>query len=328
MDSQHVVIAGKDRPTSLGRMCARGFRELNHDVTFVNTAPKTIPILGTKVGVPRMRRRFVETIAEVQPDLVFVIKGAELDPGTIERAKAVSDAVVCNWNPDNPFMARSTSRRLQTYLDALGCYDVAFIWSRELFDDLRAEGNREVRHLPFAYDPSIHHSVPPSKAYKSDVVFLGHWSEKRQRYLSSLLDLEIELAIYGNGWRRRCFDRALRRRVRDSAVFGEEYSRVMCSADIVLNIVADHNLEAYNMKSFEIPATGSFMLTSRTDGQRRLYGEGDGIACFETPEELRDKVQQYLDDDTMRTRIAKRGADIVSDHTYRNRMQSVIDQTI
>jgi spore maturation protein CgeB len=220
-------------------------------------------------------------------------------------------------------MTRSRERGLNTYLQTLPKYDVAFIWTEQLFDRLREAGARDVRHLPFAYDPSLHHPVDSSPDYESDVVFAGHWSKKRQRYLSAVADLNVNLAIYGNYWKRKCFDWKVRRCIRDHAIFGEEYSRVFCSSKIALNIVADHNMNAYNMRSFEIPATGSFMATTRTKGQQEIFGEGEGMVGFETPGELQATVKEHLESD-QRATIAKRGAEKVQSHTYQNRMQTVV----
>lgn len=321
-----VLIAGPENfSAALAPMCRRGFEALGHETRLVDTHTKTIPLIGYDIGVSTLRRDFIEAASAFNPDLVFVINGDIFTSETLKRTKQETGAVLCNWNPDNPYMARSDDRRLENYLDSLNCYDIAFIWTEDLFDNLREDGATAVRHLPFAYDPNVHHPVNSTPEFESDVVFVGHWSEKRQRYLRALTDLDINLGIYGNYWKRKCFDYQLRRCVRDSAVFGEDYCRALCSAKIVINIVADHNLEAYNMKSFEIPATGSFMLTTRTEKQRELYGEGKGTVCFGSPDELRAKVTTYLDDDEGRQEIAVTGAGIVKPHTYETRMRTVIE---
>lgn len=318
-----ILVAGQDAEYALGRLCARGFELLGHNVSYFDTRTKTIPVLGIPYDGAAMQNRFTKTVTEADFDIVFVIKGEQLSKDTMKRVKKRTDALLCNWNPDNPFIARSNERRLETYLDALPLYDHIFIWTKALFDQLAEAGARHLHHLPFAYDPTIHRRVEPDPEFRSDVVFAGHWSEKRQRFLSAIAELDVDLAIYGNYWRRKCFDRQLRRCIRDSAVFGDEYCKAYCSSKIAINIVADHNLDAYNMRSFEIPATGSFMATTRTSGQGEIFGEGEGMVCFDTPIELREVVTKYLDNGKRET-IAERGKERVKSHTYRTRMEKVI----
>lgn len=324
MIERSILVAGQDIEYALGRLCTRGFEALGHNVTYFDTRTKTVPLLGISYGETDMRNRFVDAVTQKEFDVVFVIKGEGLSTETLERVRNRTDAVLCNWNPDNPFKARSQERRLETYLETLPLYDIAFIWTKSLFDRLHDAGARNVYHLPFAYDPSFHHPVDSDPEYQSDVVFAGHWSEKRQNFLSAVAELDVNLAIYGNYWKRKCFDRQLRQHIRDSAVFGKDYCKALCSSKIAINIVADHNLDAYNMRSFEIPATGSFMATTRTNGQQEIFGEGEGMACFETPEELKETVMEYLASDE-REKIAETGAERVEHHTYENRMETVIE---
>lgn len=324
MSGLSILVVGQKPEYALGRHCARGFRALGHEISYCDSGVSTVPILGVSYEVSSMRERFVETVSRNEFDIVLVIKGNRLSSNTLAEARRRSDAVFCNWNPDNPFMARSHENRMDKYLKTLSSYDIAFIWTQQLFDRLHEEGARDVRHLPFAYAPSLHHPVDSVPEYESDVVFAGHWSDKRQHFLSAVAELDIDLAIYGNYWKRKCFDRTVRRCIRSSAVTGINYAQAFCSSKIALNIVADHNLDAYNMRTFEIPATGSFMATTRTKGQKEIFGEGEGIVCFETPAELQATVEEYLDSDRRAT-IAETGAERVEPHTYENRMKTVVE---
>lgn len=322
----HVMVFGSESQWALGRMCARGFASLGHRTTYFGFGTRTVPVLGLALGKKDVRDSLVEKCRRSVPNLVLVIKGEEIDASTVRRVREVGECPVVNWNPDNPFQNRSSERRMHTYLEALEAYDAVFIWSRELFTPLYDEGAREVYHLPFAYDQDIHYPTDPSPKFETDVIFLGHWSEKRQRHMAALADADLELSIYGNYWGRKCFNRKVRRCVRGSAVFGDAYCRAMCSGKVVVNVVADHNLDAYNMRAFEIPATGSFMATTRTEGQQKLFGEGEGMVCFDSPKELREQAEHYLEHTSEREQIAAIGAQRVEPHTYEQRIQTVISR--
>lgn len=326
MDEQTILIADGDHHSyTLGRMCARGFASLAQEVRYVGTDTHTIPFWGKNVGVGRMRQRFIKAVARTDPDVVFVIKGQNLPRSTIQEARAMSDACFCNWNPDNPFMTRSSERTLDTYLDALPEYDVCFIWSEELFPDLYDRGSQHVEHLAFGFDPTVHYPAPVKDEYEADVAFVGHTSQKRMCYIKALTELDVDVAIYGDYWKRPSVPPRIREHVRDGTVYGEDYNRAFCSADVVVNVVSDHNLEAYNMRTFEIPATDSFMLTTDTKCQRSIFPADECAAYFDSRETLKRKVRYYLTNDDERETIAAAGSTAVSGRSYENRMQTVLE---
>lgn len=318
----HVMVYGSPSSTALGRMCARGFRQLGHEVRYFGRDPISLPVVGD-LNMASVVSNFREEAVAADPDLILVVKGYDLPHDAVESIADRTDAVVVNWNPDNPYQVRSTPKRAETYLDALDAYDRVFTWGEFLVPQLRRDGATAVSYLPFGFDPEIHRVTDPRQKYDCTVAFLGHHSPKRERYLSALT--EFDLLVYGNGWRHHCFDRDLRAAHRGPALGATEYARAMASADIVLNIVADHNIPAHNMRTFEVPATESFMLTTRTDGQRQYFPDGEACVMYESPSDLRDAVEAYEDRPERRAEIESRGSALVEDHTYTDRMRRLLD---
>lgn len=318
--AKNILICGLDKPNVLGTFSALAFKKLGHDVDYLDHSVTTVPVFGWKLDEGRVQERFLNKVESIDPDITLIIGGSQFDSHTLVQAAERSQTTLCNWNPDNPYMVRSVKRRDEAYLSTLHAYDYVFTWSPELRSRLLKDGATEVHHLPFGYDPMTHRPVHDNDTPSRDIIFIGHWSDKRQRYLSALVDMDAKVSIYGNYWRRKCWNLRLRRAVEGSAIQGPAYSAKLCSSKIALNIVADHNLDDYNMRSFEIPATGTFMLTSYTSGQTDIFGEGEGIACFRSPDELRSKAKQYLNDTPRRTEIANMGNQIVQDHSYQNRI--------
>jgi spore maturation protein CgeB len=307
-------------------MCKRAFETLGHKVTFVNQDIDTLPLLGRfGFGVKKMRKRIISDCADADPDLVFIIKGYELDRETIRQVQERTDSVVANWNPDNPFQVRSQTDHAETHLESLPAYDIVLTWGKFLMDQLREHGAQRVEHLPFGYDPSLHRPMDPSSEYSCDVIFLGHWSKKREQILSHVANLDANINLWGNYWRSRCWNRSLRRCLRGDARLGNEYARAMSSAKIVINVLADHNLPACNMRTFEIPATGSFMLTTYSESQQQIFEPGREVDMYSSGDELKERIEYYLDDDEKRKKIADLGHNRVQDQSYRHRMKRVLD---
>jgi len=177
--------------------------------------------------------------------------------------------------------------------------------------------------LPFAHDPTIHHPTETVPRYDCEVAFVGCWSEKRERLLSHLTGFDLQ--VRGPAWRDECTDTDLADRVAGGAVHGEEYTRAMSSADVVVNVVGDHNVPGHNRRTFEAPASGSPTVTTRTPGQATFFTEGEDVAMYDDGEELRAVVERYLADEGRRERVAANGREAVRPHTYEERMRTILD---
>jgi spore maturation protein CgeB len=84
------------------------------------------------------------------------------------------------------------------------------------------------------------------------------------------------------------------------------------------------------MRTFEVPACGSFMLAERSEEQRAMFVEDREAVFFSNTEELCDKVRYYLAHDDLRRRIAQAGFDRVTSgrNTYRDRLSVLMDQIL
>src|SRR5207237_639841 len=78
-------------------------------------------------------------------------------------------------------------------------------------------------------------------------------------------------------------------------------------------------------RTYEIPACGGFMLHERNEEVLELYEEGKEIACFDSAEELREKILYYLRHQQERERIALAGYKrCVPAYSYDNRMSEIV----
>ncbi|WP_246984051.1 CgeB family protein [Halorientalis marina] len=328
-----ILIYGKTRQPAIELMCGRAFTKLGHKVAYASRAGpkllgdyrlKTLPkIERTPLYEPLVKYNARRRAELIDPDLVFVMKGSYLDSDAVRRLRKVTGAPVVSWNQDNPFQVRSEHRRDETYLDAITEYDIVYTWGRHLIDDFLAAGARQVEHLPFAHDPVIHHPTETVPKYDCEVAFIGQWSPKRERVLSALTGFNLQ--IRGLWWAQRCEDETLRQCVEGESLAGEEYARAMSSADAVVNVVGDHNVPFYNMRTFEIPAVQSLMLTTRTEGQEEVFPDGEACLMFSDPEDLRTAAESALEKPHRLRAIADRGYEIAQQHTYEHRMRTVLE---
>jgi len=206
-------------------------------------------------------------------------------------------------------------------------YDCYFTYSRKLIPKLYKLKAKRVEHLPFAWDPELHPPININsddiQKYKSDIAFIGNWSPEREKWLESIADMD--LAIWGTYlWERVRKGSPLLSKWRRKALIGEKFAKVSRSAKIMLNILNLQNKGSHNMRTFEVPGCGGFLLTERSEEQCEFFEEGKEIACFSTPKELREKIEYYLNHEEERRKMAKTAHEKVKNHTYLHRARRIL----
>ncbi len=278
-----------------------------------------------------IQKDFINTVESVRPDLVLILKGWFYSPQMIAYLKRrfTKTAIFC-FNPDNPFNTWHFGSNNVWITQSLRLYDVYFIWGRFLIDELKARGLARVEYLPFAYDPQLDYPTSVSDEERSqlgsDLVFIGNWDSEREHWLRELVD--FNLGIWGNDyWLTRCSDKLLRRCYRGNAEHGEFFSKVTAASKISLNILRLQNKTSHNMRTFETPACGGFMLSERSDEAKAFFAEDKEAVYFSTPGELRSKVNYYLEHEEERKNIAQAGYNrcLCDNYTYLERVRSILD---
>jgi len=303
-----ILLVGRFLPERLDLSYQRAFRKLGCEVICfdIGDVNKFLRVCWEAI-VNKKIRHVLDTF---KPDLLLVMKGLYLWPRTIREIKAVKKNLIFCFNSDNPFNLSSPATSNKNILDSIPYYDCYFIWSRLLIEPLYKMEARCVEYLPFGFDPDLHYPVNladnEARIYGNDVVFVGNWDEEREAWLKELGD--FDLGLWGSSyWRYRCRNRILRDRWRGKVVIGEEMSKVLNVSKISLNILRKQNKLSHNMRTFEAPACGAFVLAERTQEAKDFFEEDKEAVYFSSPEELREKVCYYLKNEPERKRIAQAG---------------------
>ena len=274
----------------------------------------------------RAGKRLADFIAysDCKFDLILVFKGVNLGRKELEEARrSQPQAVWANINPDDPFNSSTRGSSSPDVLESLSFYDVYFTWSRSLVKQVAEKTHKRTAYLPFGYDPESHHSPRGVVPEVSETVcFIGSWDEQREELLSQLTD--FKLVILGSAWNRLKRRSALRRFVAGGAVGGEDFCRPIAMAAACLNILRPQNRGAHNMRTFEIPAAGGLMVTSRTGEQEGFFPDGDASFMFDDVAELRERLRTCLKDRALASRVRERGRARVAEHSYDARARSVL----
>jgi spore maturation protein CgeB len=94
-----------------------------------------------------------------------------------------------------------------------------------------------------------------------------------------------------------------------------------------LGLLSKRVPETTTTRTFEIPATGVFMLAERTEDHLSLFKEGVEAEYFGNDEELKDKMRFYLKHDELRRKVAAAGRErcVRSGYDSRSQLVRVLD---
>ncbi|MFH1702691.1 MAG: glycosyltransferase [Nitrospirota bacterium] len=335
-----ILLVASFEPYSLSLSYLRAFKKLDYepicfDMTeeYEKVSRLTKNRYTNRIILPYaarvMNKKLLKMVKDCKPDLVFIHKGQLIYTETLKEIKANTRAPLFIFNPDDPFnLNRGASNNF--IRNSIPLYDCYFNWSKILTSKLKNAGAQRVEYLPFACDPELHYPIPLTerdrKNYGSDIVFVGNWDEEREIWLSDLQG--YNLAIWGaDYWKKRCKNKFLRSCWKRRTAIGDEMAKVCLSSRINLNILRLQNKGAHNMRTFEIPACGGFMLHERSDEVLEFFKEGKEIECFDSVKELKDKINFYLNNENLRTKIAKAGYErcMRSGYLYIDRVRQIFN---
>lgn len=347
-----ILVAGDWHSELHEEVVQNAFRQLGHDVAaFKWNAYFTRPTGAFSLvrhivrraqnkylvgpAFERVNREFVAAVTRFRPDFIFVYRGTHILPATLRRIRmACSGVVIAGYNNDDPFAPKQPRYLWRHFLGAVPEYDMVFSYRFANIKEYRAAGARWVELLRSWYVPERNHPVTLDAAqldqFEADVVFVGHYEpDQRREYLEEVVRAGYRLRIFGPGYD---WDPVLRKspwlasQVPVKLVWGEDYNRALCGAKVALCFFSKLNRDTYTRRCFEIPATGTLLLSEYSDDLAGLFSEGHEADYFRNPVEMIEKIRTYVEDDCRRQAVAAAGARrVVADgHDVVSRMAGVV----
>ena len=323
----------------LGASCAAGFRELGWEVHcfnsqgespvdryFLKWVNKLIRLFGLRsVDISRRtpwgnhnyrQRQLEKAVAAFRPDLLLVIRGNSFDAEVIRELKSrYAIQHTAGWWVKDPRAGNEMQEDARIY-------DHYFCIHRFGYDE-----KDNIHYLPaLGVDRALYRPLSQEKTYRHEVVFVGGWSPRRQEAMEKLLDLPVE--IYGPGWRKRrnWLNPQLREKVKANRIWVEDLITLYNESKIVLNISSwDPVRSGLNLRVFDVPATGAFLLTDHSGELAQHFEPGRELETFSSPDELREKIIYYLSHDQEREKIARAGyRKVLSFESYTDKMKVLL----
>jgi hypothetical protein len=316
-----VADLGKGRTGS--QRCAAMHR-LGHSVTEVDTSKsratgfrrarelvdKIALRLGYRLDIDGLSRRVLAAARSSDADILWLDKVLSLSPAFFEAFKAEkAGRKIVIYHPDDFKSRFNWSRHYNRQAHNL---DLIVTTKSYNVAEFKALGHKNILFLNKSFDP-IEHAPPVDHDrtqlranFAYDVGFVGGYEKDRADLICGLARRGITVHVVGSFWDRG--ENFPENVIIEHGDLGPgDYARRIFATKINLAFLRKQNRDLQTARSFEIPASGGFMLSESTDELRGLFREGIDAEFFSSADELYQKCVDYLADDTAREIIARQG---------------------
>lgn len=292
-------------------------------------------LIGPRIN--QLNHDLFEKTVEFAPRLIFIYRGTHVTRHTLMRLKsALPNAQIYGYNNDDPFSSGYPPWVWRHFMRCVPIYDLVFAYRNHNLNDFIKLGAKRVQLLRSWFIPEVNHYVSLNESekldYECDVVFIGHYeNDGRVEYLEEIVNSGYKLRIFGPPyeWNKVLLQsKTLCSLAPVHLVWNAEYSKAISGAKIGLCFFSKLNRDTYTRRCFEIPATGTMLLSEYSDEVSSIYIAGIEADFFKSKQELVEKVKYYLGDDTIRRQVALRGYQRVSKdgHDILSRISKVVQQ--
>jgi spore maturation protein CgeB len=326
-----VLLVGYHNPNFVNTITYRmqALLNLGHEVVFFNDLKYIIPgRIRSKFpalhrwDVCRINDSLVKTAQQMKPDVCLIVGGQTIASQTVQRIKEKGIRVGL-WTTDVPI-------DFETILEAAPFYDHLFCAGSEALDIFQSKGFKHTTLLPFACAPSYHKPLSLSASdrdqYGKDIVFVGSFYPNRAKVLESIAD--YHLGVWGPYWEKLSPDSPLRPKAVNIKMNYDVWVKIFNASKI--NIVIHYNdgvVPCYQIspKLFEALACGCFVLTDQQKDVKALFKDKEHVVFFKDENDLRSKIDYYLEHPEERLIIAQKGhEEVLAKHTYEHRLKEIL----
>jgi len=328
-------VYGGSLPTA--NFCVAAFQAMGHQVEVVESdqfASGYTTLRSAGNGVNSLNKSFMDLMgdltycqsAQFEPDLILALAQAPLNPRAIQKLRSLNIPVA--------FWFVEDCRTFSYWKEIASEYDCFFtLQSGEFLVELRNLGAVNPYYLPQACAPESHRPLilneEDRNRSKADLSFMGAGHYNRAQSFPRLLDYDFK--IWGTEWN---LESPVGSRVQNNneRVGTNETVKIYNAARINLNLHSSKYHEAVNPfgdfvnpRTFEIAACSGFQLVDHRSEPADLFRPGKEIITFDSIDDLREKIDYYLDHAEERERIAAAGySRVMREHTMEQRMRELL----
>ncbi|MDA9312908.1 glycosyltransferase [Vicingaceae bacterium] len=288
---------------------------------YANYLNKIFFRLGISSIISQINKELLEIVKKRDFDAILVFKGMEIYPETLDKLKQ-SGIMLFNYNPDHPYEFFGSGSGNENVEKGIKLYHHHFSYSQAIIKGLKENYAVSCTWVPFGYEKS--HPPSTEKDIRS-ICFIGNPDKDRAKTINNLLQNDIEVDVYGNGWDNflirndglKCFD----------AIYGDDFIRIAQMYRVQLNTFRPHNYGSHNMRTFEMPAIGCIMLAPYSEEHSLLYDNKKEVFFYESEEELIGMAKLILaleDEQAFEIKKKAHQRSVLSNYNYAQRAEIIM----
>jgi len=252
-------------------------------------------------------------------DFIIIFKGIEIDKDyLIELKNMNSKTKIINIFTDDPFNLTSVATSSSSLLSSIPIYDYFFIWSQKIKNKLKKKykSYHKFYYLPFGFNNKIN-KINKNKIDENYISFIASGDQYREKIIKRIKSVRIN--IFGNSWKKNIGNHSL-----NPFVHGKKLIDTIAKSFVSLNILRKQNDNSHNMKTFEIPAMGGLLVTTRTKEQNIFFPENKASIMFSSISELEKKIFFLRKNQRVAERIRQKGFELSRYHSYNERAKYLL----
>lgn len=314
-----ILYVGTFGPTDTSRHRYLAIKRLGHHVCEFDTTPyleaggslsravRGHLLIGWTIH--RLNMDLIEAASSNDLDVIWFDKASYVRPETLRKLRAMGRYTV-HFNIDNPFGPRKDPG-WRLIIASVPEYDLHLVQRDINLTDYRRAGARDVQIMRTAYEPTLHYPPPDNWSDRDrqyDTVFIGSPYDDRPKFLMDLCRrFDIKVAIWGGRWEYALPEPYRSQLRRGGPIYNDQYRQTIWRSRICLSFITHSNCDDVAHRSFEITASGGFMIAEDTPGHRAHFAAGKEVEFFDSLESCAALIKKYLPDEPSRTEIAKAG---------------------
>jgi spore maturation protein CgeB len=334
-----ILIAGNNKTWSIERYFRKYLEMLGAEVIFFpsgdivydfhtkNVVNKLLFHSKLVTKYPYVNRELLNVSRTTRPDVIWVFKGMEIYPDTLEKLKQEGFRLA-NFNPDHPFIIPNKGSGNRNVSDSVPLYDLHFCYQRKLQQEIEQGFGVRTAFLPFAYDhEDVQYIDPASIDEINKLCFQANPDPYRVQVIEKLAEEGIAVDVYGHGWDKTSIASKKGVSVHPIASRAEFWKKNQ-QYRVQLNLFREYNYGSHNMRTFEIPVVGGVQLTVYSDEQAEFFEAGKEIFFFNDPADLVVKAKEILSmpaENIRAIRQQARDRSLNSGYSFKDRAQTVFE---
>lgn len=259
-------------------------------------------------------------------DLIWIDKGVYIQPSLVEWLKSKGGRIV-HYTPDCSFF----HNRSRLFFNGIKNYDVLITTkSFEITNYKKMLIDKQNLILTTqGFDKRLHFKeITDFRLRNGKICFIGLFAPYRAKLLSRLLNEGFEIVLGGYGWGK--FLKAHNGHKLEfigNSVLKDDYVRALSRCKFAWGALQKEFPELHTTRTFEIPASGTVLLTERNSEISDFFDENE-VVFFDSINELVAKLKLLSQDDLLAAEIAKKGQQrVVKDgRDYHSIIQKILNK--